>query len=153
MGTWDRVCAALVTPRGRLLAIKRAAQSDNDYYELPDRLVASGEPREATLVAGLRERLAAEVDLHGLLHVTTVYPATTCYLYLARVSKWSTAGLSSDPSFVQLLEVPLTGDHAGDVSDLEPFPVSRFLAEHARAGTDLFTLPDLRAAYPDTNQR
>jgi hypothetical protein len=35
MGKWEEVCAALVTPKGSLLAIRRAAQSDNDYYQLP----------------------------------------------------------------------------------------------------------------------
>lgn len=153
MGRWELVCVALVTPKGRLLAIRRAAQCDDDYHELPRWPVAPGEPWEATLVGALRERLAAEVDLHSLLHVTTVYPDTTCYLYLARVSEWSTAQLSTDPSFAQLLEVPFTADRWGDIAELEPFPVSRFLYEHARAGTDLFALPDLRAAYPDVNQR
>jgi hypothetical protein len=155
MAAWEEVCAALVTPSGSLLAIKRAAQSDDDYYQLPRWPIAPGEPREATLIGTLRQRLAADVELHSLLHVTTVHPDTTCYLYLARVSEWSTAQLSGDPSFVQLLQVPLTADHAGgiDIGDLEPFPVSRFLSEHARAGTDLFALPDLRAAHPDINQR
>jgi hypothetical protein len=154
MGKWEEVCAALVTPKGGLLAIRRAAQSDNDYYQLPRWPVAPGEPREATLVGALRERLAAEVDLHSLLHVTTVYPDTTSYLYLGRVGEWSTARFSSDPTFVQLLQVPLTAGHAGGMSvgDLEPFPVSRFLFEQLRTGTDLFALPDLRAAYPDSHQ-
>jgi hypothetical protein len=153
MGRWEHVCAALVTPEGRLLAIRWAAQADNDFCELPRWSVLPGEAREATLVGALRERLAAEVDLHSLLHVTTVYPDTTCYLYLARVSDWSTGPLSSDPSFHQVLQVPLTADHAGDVGDLEPFPVSGFLSEHARAGTDLFALPDLRDVYPDIKRR
>jgi hypothetical protein len=155
MGKWEEVCAALVTPKGRLLAIRRAAQSDNDYYELPRWPVAPGEPREAALVSALRERLAADVSLHSLLHVTTVYPDTTSFLYLTRVSQWSTAQLPSDPSFVQLLEIPFIADHAGDVdvSDLEPFPVSGFLSKQARSGTDLFALPDLRAEYPDIRPR
>jgi len=105
--------------------------------------------REAALERELREELAAQADVHGLLHVME-RPGERQYFYLARVHRWSFADRSG-PEFAdssrghyELQEVPLTAAALSTI-DLKPDQISDVLLGHLRAEIDLFTLPDLRS--------
>ena len=149
--TAERVRAVLVTPQGELLTIKRTLPGQAPYWVLPGGGVESGDPsREAALARELREELAAEADVHGLLHVME-RPSERQYFYLARVHRWSFADRSG-PEFAdssrgqyELEAVPLTVQDLAAI-DLKPEQVADVLLAHLRAGDDLFGLPDVRTA-------
>jgi ADP-ribose pyrophosphatase YjhB (NUDIX family) len=150
----DRVRALLITPDGDLLTIRRVRPGQDPYWVLPGGGVEDGENLEAALARELREEIAANADVHSLVH-TLDHGGDRQYFYLARVHTWSAnASDRSGPEFndpgrgeyhLQLL--PLTAEAVAGI-DLKPDALARFLLSHLREGTDLFVLPDLRASQP-----
>ncbi len=144
--------ALLVTPDGDLLTIRRVRPGQDPYWVLPGGGVEDDENLEAALARELREEVAATADVHSLLHILDQV-GNRQYFYLARARSWSTAaGDRSGPEFTdptrgeyQLQPVPLTAEAVEGI-DLKPDAVAQFLLDHLREGTDLFTLPDLRAS-------
>jgi ADP-ribose pyrophosphatase YjhB (NUDIX family) len=147
----DRVRALLITPADDLLTIRRVRPGQNPYWVLPGGGVDAGEDLETALARELREEIAATADIHSLLHIFE-RGAERQYFYLARARTWSAdPGDRIGPEFADaargeyhLQAIPLTAKALAAI-DLKPDPVSECLLSHLRAGTDLFTLPDLRA--------
>ncbi|HUC25683.1 MAG TPA: NUDIX domain-containing protein [Streptosporangiaceae bacterium] len=147
----DRVRALLITPGGDLLTIRRIRPGQNPYWVLPGGGVDAGEDLETALARELHEEIAATADIHSLLHILE-RGGERQYFYLALARTWSAnPGDRSGPEFADaargeyhLQTIPLTAEALAAV-DLKPDLVSELLVNHLRAGTDLFTLPDLRA--------
>lgn len=150
----NRVRALPVTPDGRLLTIRRVRPGQDPYWVLPGGGVEDGETLEATLARELREEIAATASIHSLLHILS-HDDGHQYFYLTRLHTWSAqAADRTGPEFTDptrgeyhLQLIPLTAE-AVEAIDLKPDSLAQFLLAHLRAGTDLFTLPDLRATQP-----
>ena len=148
----DRVRALLITPNDDLLTIGRVRPGRDAYWVLPGGGVEAGEDLETALARELREELAATADVHSLLYVLERGDERQ-YIYLTRVRTWSAdAGDRDGPEFADpargeyhLQAIPLTA-RALAATDLKPGPLAALLLGHLRAGTDLFSLPDLRAS-------
>jgi len=148
----QRVRAILVTPGNDLLAIRRIRPGQPPYWILPGGGVEPGEDLQAALDRELREEIAATAHVHSLLHILDRGDERQ-YFYLARARTWSAeASARSGPEFTDpargeyhLQAVPLTADAVSAI-DLKPSELAEILLHHLRAGTDLFTLPDLRTA-------
>lgn len=146
----DRVRALLITPVGDLLTIRQVRPGQDPYCVLPGGGVDAGEDLETALARELREEIAATADIHSLLYVLE-RGGERQYFYLVRARAWSASpGDRSGPEFgdpargeYDLQTIPLTAGALAAI-DLKPDPVSELLLSHLRAGTDLFTLPDLR---------
>lgn len=148
----ERVRAVLVTPEGRMLAIRRYRPGQATYWVLPGGHVdPADQNREAALSREIREEIAGEPDIISLLHVLESSSGDERqYFYLARITSWSFASRTG-PEFsepvrgtYELEQIPLTS--AGlDSIDLKPGGVSALLREVIAAGCDLFALPDLRS--------
>jgi ADP-ribose pyrophosphatase YjhB (NUDIX family) len=149
----DRVRALLTTPDGDLLTIRRIRPGQDPYWVFPGGGVENGEDLETALARELHEEIAATADVHSLLYVLG-QGGVRQYFYLARARSWSAeAGDRSGPEFTDpargeycLQSVPLTACALARIN-LKPDALARFLLGHLRAGTDLFTLPDLRASH------
>jgi ADP-ribose pyrophosphatase YjhB (NUDIX family) len=147
-----RVRAVLITPGGELLTIRRIRPGQAPYSVLPGGGVEDGENLETALARELWEEFAGTADIHSLLCVLDQDGARQ-NIFLGRARSWSfDAADRSGPEFTdpgrgeyQLQLVPLTVEAIGRI-DLKPEDLAQFLASHLRAGTDLFTLPDLRIA-------
>lgn len=147
----DRVRALLITPAGDLLTIRRVRPGQDPYWVLPGGGVDAGEDLETALARELQEEIAATADIHSLLHILE-RGGERQYFYLARARTWSANPADrSGPEFedsargeYHLQTIPLTAGALAAI-DLKPEPVSELLLSYLRAGTDLFTLPDLRA--------
>lgn len=145
--------ALLITPNGELLTIKRTLPGQEPYWVLPGGGVEPDDASwEAALEREMREELGAQADVHGLLQVMD-RPGERQYFYLARVRRWSFADRSG-PEFAdssrgqyELQAIPLTVAALSAI-DLKPEQIADLLHGHVRAGTDLFSLPDLRTTYP-----
>lgn len=150
----DRVRALLITPDSTLLTIRRVRPGQDPYWVLPGGGVEAGETLETALARELREELAANADIHSLLHILN-HDGDRQYIYLARASTWSAnASDRSGPEFTDpgrgdyhLQLLPLTAEAVAGI-DLKPDALAQFLLSHLRKGTDLFVLPDLRACQP-----
>jgi ADP-ribose pyrophosphatase YjhB (NUDIX family) len=150
----DRVRALLITPGHELLTIRRVRPGQDPYCVLPGGGVESGEDLEAALARELREEIAAKADVCSLLRI--LERDLDCqYIYLARVRTWSAdPGDRSGPEFTDptrgeyhLQAIPLTAQALAAIN-LKPDSIAEFLLTHLRAGTDLFSLPDLRTSMP-----
>jgi ADP-ribose pyrophosphatase YjhB (NUDIX family) len=148
----DRVRALLITPDHELLTIQRIRPGQGPYWVLPGGGVENGEELEAALARELREEIAAQADVCSLLQV--LERDNGCqYIYLARARTWSAdPGDRSGPEFTDpargeyhLQAIPLTTQALAAI-DLKPDSIAEFLLGHLRAGTDLFSLPDLRTS-------
>lgn len=145
-----RVRALLVTPVGELLIIRRTRPGRQPYWVTPGGGTEPGETLEAALARELREELAATADVHSLLFVEDD-GENRQFFYLARALTWSadaadwTGPESADPARGEycLDPVPLTAAALAAI-DLKPDTVAGFIRDHVNAGTDLFSLPDLR---------
>jgi ADP-ribose pyrophosphatase YjhB (NUDIX family) len=112
----ERVRAILITPSGRMLAIRRDRPGRETYWVLPGGHVDPGDPdREAALSREVREEIAGETQISGLLYVLEE-TGQRQYFYLARISSWSWADRTG-PEFTepgrgsyQLEEITLTTD-------------------------------------------
>ncbi len=148
-----RVRALLITPDGDLLTIRRLRPGQEPYWVLPGGGIEHGESHEAALARELREEIAATADVHGLV-CTLDHGGDIQHFYLARASSWSAdAADRSGPEFndpargqYQLQPVPLTTEALQQI-DLKPDALAQFLLGQLREGTNLFTLPDLRASH------
>ena len=148
----DRVRALLITPDDDLLTIERVRPGRDTYWGLPGGGVEAGEDLETALARELREELAATADVHSLLHVLERGDERQ-YFYLARVRAWSADASDRDgPEFTAPARgeyhpqaIPLTAQALAAI-DLKPVPLAELLLSYLRAGTDLFSLPDLRAS-------
>lgn len=146
-----RVRALLITPDGDLLTIQRVRPGQDPYWVLPGGGVEDGEHLETALARELREEIAATADVHSLVHILD-QDGDRQYFYLARARSWSAdADDRSGPEFTDptrgeycLQPVPLTAQAVAEI-DLKPEALARSLLHHLRDGTDLFSLPDLRA--------
>lgn len=147
-----RVRALLITPDGDLLTIQRVRPGQDPDWVLPGGGVEDGENLETALARELREEIAATADVHSLPH-TLDHDGDRQYFYLARARSWSAeAGDRSGPEFTDptrgeyhLQAIPLTAQALAGIN-LKPDALARFVLGHLRDGTDLFTLPDLRAS-------
>jgi myo-inositol-1(or 4)-monophosphatase len=145
----ERVRAILITPAGRMLAIKRARPGQKPYWVLPGGHVdAEDAGLEEALCRELAEELAGQPSVASLLHVLERAEERQ-YFYLGRISHWSFSD-KTGPEFTEpgrgeylLEEIPLTSDVIDDL-DLKPAEIAGLLRQHIHAGRDLFTLPDLR---------
>ena len=148
----DRVRALLITPDNELLTIQRIRPGQDPYWVLPGGGVETGEDLETALARELHEEIAATADVHSLLLIFQE-DAGRQYFYLARPHAWSAEpGDRTGPEFTDptrgeyhLQPIPLTA-HALAGINLKPDTLAQRLLGHLRAGTDLFTLPDLRAS-------
>ena len=148
----NRVRALLITPDDDLLTIERVRPGQDPYWVLPGGGVEADEDLEAALARELREELAATADVHSLLHVLERGDERQ-YIYLARLRAWSADASDRDgPEFTDpargeyhLRAIPLTAQALAAI-DLRPGPLAELLLSYLRAGTDLFSLPDLRAS-------
>jgi 8-oxo-dGTP pyrophosphatase MutT (NUDIX family) len=153
----DRVRALLITPDGDLLTIQRIRPGQDPYWVLPGGGVEPGEDLEAALARELHEEIAATADVHSLLHILE-HDGDRQYFYLARVRSWSaepddrTGPEFTDPARGEyhLQPIPLTAQALAGIN-LKPDTLAQRLLGHLRAGTDLFTLPDLRASFTASN--
>jgi 8-oxo-dGTP pyrophosphatase MutT (NUDIX family) len=153
----DRVRALLITPDGDLLTIQRIRPGQDPYWVLPGGGVEPGEDLEAALARELHEEIAATADVHSLLHILE-HDGDRQYFYLARVRTWSaeprdrTGPEFTDPARGEyhLQAIPLTARALAGIS-LKPDTLAQRLLGHLRAGTNLFTLPDLRASFTASN--
>ena len=119
---------------------------------MPGGGVEAGEDLETALARESREEIAATADVHSLLYVLE-RGLEHQYFYLARVQSWSAdPGYRTGPEFAdssngeyRLQAMPLTAEALMAI-ELKPggLNLARFLASHLGAGTDLFTLADLR---------
>jgi ADP-ribose pyrophosphatase YjhB (NUDIX family) len=150
----DRVRALLVTPDGSLLTIRRVRPGQDPYSVLPGGGVEPGETLETALARELQEEVTADAGIHSLLDILD-QDGDRQYIYLARASTWSAdASDRTGPEFTDpgrgeydLQLLPLTAAAVAGIN-LKPDALARFLLSHLRKGTDLFTLPDLRASQP-----
>ncbi len=148
-----RVRALLITPDGDLLTIRRTRPGQEPYWVLPGGGVECGESQETALARELREEIAATGDIHSLV-LTLDQDGDIQHFYLARARSWSAdPAHRSGPEFndpargeYQLQPIPLTTETLERL-DLKPDALAQFLIRHLREGTDLFTLPDLRARH------
>ena len=148
----DRVRALLITPDDDLLTIQRIRPGQDPYWVLPGGGVETGEDLETALARELREEIAATADVHSLLHILE-HDGERQYFYLARARTWSDeSGDRTGPEFTDptrgeyhLQPIPLTTQALAGIN-LKPDTLAQRLLGHLRAGTDLFTLPDLRAS-------
>lgn len=146
----NRVRALLITPDGDLLTIRRVRPGQDPYWVLPGGGVEPGEDLDAALARELREEIAATADVHSLVYVLG-QGGDRQYIYLARAHAWSPEpGDRTGPEFTNLSRgdyhlqpIPLTAPALAAIN-LKPNALARHLLGHLRAGTDLFTLPDLR---------
>jgi 8-oxo-dGTP pyrophosphatase MutT (NUDIX family) len=153
----DRVRALLITPDGDLLTIQRIRPGQDPYWVLPGGGIEPGEDLEAALARELHEEIAATADVHSLLHILE-HDGGRQYFYLTRVRTWSAEpGDHTGPEFTDpargeyhLQAIPLTASGLAGIS-LKPDTLAQRLLGHLRAGTDLFTLPDLRASFAASN--
>jgi ADP-ribose pyrophosphatase YjhB (NUDIX family) len=148
----DRVGGLLIMPDGDLLTIQRIRPRQDPYWVLPGGSVESGEDLETALARELREELAATAEVHSLLHILDDVGERQ-YFYLVRAQAWSADPENrSGPEFTDpergeyhLQPIHLTVPALTAIS-LRPETVARFLLNHVRSGTDLFSLPDLRTS-------
>jgi 8-oxo-dGTP pyrophosphatase MutT (NUDIX family) len=148
----DRVRALLITPDNDLLTIQRIRPGQDPYWVLPGGGVEPGEDPETALARELREEIAATADVHSLLHILE-HDGGRQYFYLGRARTWSaepcdrTGPEFTDPARGEyyLQPIPLTARALAGIN-LKPDTLAQRLLGHLRAGTDLFTLPDLRAS-------
>src|ERR1700678_2192566 len=119
----DRARALLITPDGDLLTIRRVRPGQDPYWVLPGGGVEDGEDLETALARELREEIAANADVHSLLH-TLDQGTDRQYFYLARVHAWSAkASDRSGPEFTDpgrgeyhLQLLPLTAEAVGAIN-------------------------------------
>lgn len=141
------VRAVLVTPRGRLLLIRRNWPGATPYWVFPGGHVEADDPNlRAALVREIREEVGAQPQIAGLLHVLADEHQRQ-YVYLARIQSWSEADRTGpefddpDRGEYRLEEVPMTLQ-APDGISLKPQEIAVLLRDAARTGTDLAALAE-----------
>lgn len=139
------VRAVLVTPRGRLLLIRRTWPGAAPYWVFPGGHVEADDPNlRAALVREIREEVGAQPQIAGLLRVLADEHQRQ-YFYLARIQSWSEADRTGpefddpDRGEYRLEEVPMTVQTLDGIS-LEPQEIAALLRDAATTGTDLATL-------------
>ena len=147
----ERVRAVLITPDQHLLTIRRTRPGQPPYWVLPGGGVEDSDPDlESALHRELHEELSGTADIHSLIHIVERADERQ-YIYLARIHIWTFAN-HTGPEFTDpvrgnyhLDSIPLTAPALYAI-DLKPDEIATFLTNHLTAGTDLFTLPDLRSS-------
>jgi len=150
----DRVRAVLITPANEMLVIRRERPDTAVYRVLPGGHVEPADTSlETALLREIREELAGAATIHSLLRVLDEPGGDRQYIYLARIGTWSFTERTG-PEFTQpgngtytLDAVPFTAEQLA-VLNLKPDRIAQFLVDALRDSTDVFGLPDLRAALP-----
>lgn len=145
----ERVRAVLITPDQQLLTMRRTRPGQGSYWVLAGGGVEDSDPDcESALRRELHEELAATADIHSLLHILEQADERQ-YIYLVRIRAWTFADRTG-PEFTdptrgdyQLDQFPLTATALHAVI-FKPDEIGALLGDYLAAGTDLFTLPDLR---------
>jgi 8-oxo-dGTP diphosphatase len=146
-----RVRAVLITPTGQVLTVRRTKPEQEPFWMLPGGGIEPGDASlEDAILREVAEETGGHADLHRLIDVCTVAGQTHA-IFLARVTGWdpdlrSGPELAADGEFA-LEQLPLDPQVLGD-GRVWPVPALTTIAEHLRAGRDLFTLPDLREGRP-----
>lgn len=141
------VRAALLTPAGRLLLIRRTWPGATPYRVFPGGHVEPDDPSlRAALIREVREETGAEPQIIGLLYVLADEHLRQ-YFYLARIRSWSEAGRTGpefddpDRGEYRLEEIPLTIE-ALDAISVDPAEIAALLRDAIATGTDLVTLAE-----------
>ena len=137
--------AALLTPVGRLLLIRRTWPGGTPYWVFPGGHVEPDDPSlRAALIREVREETGAEPQIIGVLHVLADEHLRQ-YFYLASIRSWSDVGRTGpefddpDRGEYRLEEIPLTVE-ALDAISVEPEEIAALLRDAITTGTDLVTL-------------
>jgi inosine/xanthosine triphosphate pyrophosphatase family protein/ADP-ribose pyrophosphatase YjhB (NUDIX family) len=149
----QRVRAVLITPAGRLLAIRRTEPGQDPYWMLPGGGI---EPADVSLehavLREIREEVGGHATLHRLIHIATVAGHAHA-IFLGHIDFWDPAARSG-PELAEpangrydIDELSLDPDTLAD-GWLWPAPAAQFVADTLRHNRDLFTLPDLRDNNP-----
>ncbi|MEU8075903.1 GrpB family protein [Catellatospora citrea] len=144
-----RVRAILFTPAERILLVRRTKPGEPIHWVLPGGGI---EPDDAspqdTALREVREETGGHARLHRLIHVAVV-AGTAHAIFLGRIDRWDEFARIGP----ELADPSRGGYHLDELDPRDPaferelvwpIPTARLLAEHLAAGTDLFTLPDLR---------
>lgn len=149
----QRVRALLITPAGRLLAIRRTKPHQAIYWVLPGGSIeASDESLEAAAHREICEETGGHADLHRLVHIATVAGGSHA-IFLGRIQQWDPALRSGpelhkpDGGLYDLEELDLDPATLSD-GRLWPVPTAAWLAGILRTGADLFAVTDLRDIVP-----
>jgi 8-oxo-dGTP pyrophosphatase MutT (NUDIX family) len=143
--------ALLVTDDGRLLLIRREREAEPTWWVLPGGGI---EPSDASLEDAVRrevlEETGAGMDIHALVLVVVTNCAQAIFLgrsHGAHPARRGGPELTDGSGEYHLEEVPLDPDLLAGL-DLWPPPAREWLVGLLRNGTDLFRVPDVRAAGP-----